>query len=263
MISSDLANMVYASLNDTSSISAIKANTIYNTLSIKSLKSTKGKDITYLSYIYNGEMKYLFVGDIKLIYERSDGTFITEKACKIGFISSSSTIDNELNAIVSELTSSFVKINSLFVFICLSFVLIVTIISSRYLADFIMDDIIKLWIMIKLTQISQAKLVSKHKKNQKIEFTQKYYDVGSRIHPYNKNEIDILYSEIENILKVLNLQNFELTEKNNIEYNKSAYHEYTQILKMYKLYLKKIENNRDITEKNRSLMNYVIVNTMK
>ena len=61
--------------------------------------------------------------------------------------------------------------------------------------------------------------------------------------------MDLLFLEVEDILKVLNLKNFRLTEGNDKEYNKSAIHEYNQVIEMYKLATERIKNDKDLSDK--------------
>ena len=193
IISSDLANMVYASANDTAAISELKTQRIESTLNINYFEDTNKKNVVYFSFMHQRDLKYLFLGEINLVYERSDGSSIIQNAAKIGFISSSSTIENQLNTVINDLTNSFIKANMIIIVIVLVSVLFVTIISSRFLADFIMNDVIKLAIKMKLAQNAQAKLANRHKRNQKIEFSHTFYDINSKADTDNKNEIDILY----------------------------------------------------------------------
>ena len=193
-ISSNLANMVYAKSKDSSSQKAEKASQIYNTFSIHSITDYKGNKLVYCSFIYSNDQKYIFFKDIKLVKSRSDESSVTESVTNLGFISSSSTINNKLNLIVEELTQSFIKLSLLIFIICLLFLLIVTILSSRYLADFIMDDVIRLCIKIQIAKNAQD-IISKMKlRDQNINFSQKYRNIEKLFDEDNKNEIDILYN---------------------------------------------------------------------
>ena len=175
-ISTNLASMVYATPTDSSAITSAKAKAIQNSFSVSSFNDVNGNTVTFWQFTYNGDKKYLFNGDIKLVRARSDESSVIELINELGFISSSATIDNELNAIVDELTSSFITINILICFICLIFVLMLSILASRYLADFIMNEVIRLWVKMKLAQTAQAKMLRNQSRNQKVEFSQKFYD---------------------------------------------------------------------------------------
>ena len=202
-ISSNLANMVYAKSNDSSSQKAEKASQIYNTFSIHSITDYKGNKLVYCSFIYSNDQKYIFFKDIKLVKSRSDESSVTESVTNLGFISSSSTINSKLNLIVEELTQSFIKLSLLIFIICLLFLLIVTILSSRYLADFIMDDVIRLCIKIQIAKNTQDRISKMKLHDQNIKFSQNYRDIEKLFDENNKNEIDILYNTIASYIYVL------------------------------------------------------------
>ena len=262
-ISSDLANMVYASANDTSTQKIDKFSEILKEFEVNSITDYKGNKLTYCSFKYGGDQKYLFFGDIKLVKSRSDESSVTESVAKLGFISSSSIIDDQLNTIINDLTNSFIKMNMIIVVIVLMLVLFLTIISSRFLADFIMNDVIKLAIKMKLAQNAQVKLANRTKRNQKIEFSHTFYDISENAEADNKNEIDILFCEVEDILKVLNMQNFRLAEGNSIEYNKAAFKEFLYISKVYQKSLERVKNSKDISDKSKTILKYKIIDTIK
>ena len=153
--------------------------------------------------------------------------------------------------------------NMIIIVIVLLLVLFFTVISSRFLADFIMNDVIKLAIKMKLAQNAQAKLANMHKRNQKIEFSHTFYDISENAEADNKNEIDILFCEVEDILKVLNMQNFRLAEGNSIEYNKAAFKEYLNISKIYLKSLERVKNSKDISDKSKTILKYKIIDTIK
>ena len=50
--------------------------------------------------------------------------------------------------------------------------------------------------------------------DQKINFSQKYRNIEKLFDEDNKNEIDILYNKIEDILIIQNIKNFRLSVKN-------------------------------------------------
>ena len=206
--------MVYAKANDSSSQKAEKASQIYNSFSIHSITDYKGNKLEYCSFIYSNDQKYIFFKDIKLVKSRSDESSVTESVTNLGFISSSSTINSKLNLIVEELTQSFIKLSLLIFIICLLFLLIVTILSSRYLADFIMDDVIRLCIKIQIAKNAQDRISKMKLQDQKINFSQKYRNIEKLFDEDNKNEIDILYNKIEDILIIQNIKNFRLSVKN-------------------------------------------------
>ena len=66
-IASDLANMVYASPNDTSAQTEIKTKEILKEFAVNSITDYKGNKLTYCSFKHGGDHKYLFFGDIKLL----------------------------------------------------------------------------------------------------------------------------------------------------------------------------------------------------
>ena len=66
-IASDLANMVYASPNDTSAQTEIKTKEILKEFAVNSITDYKGNKLTYCSFKYGGDQKYLFFGNIELL----------------------------------------------------------------------------------------------------------------------------------------------------------------------------------------------------
>ena len=262
-ISTNLATMVYASSTDTSSITAAKTSQIYNSFTVNTFTDIKGNSIAYSSYSYNGVKYYLFYGDINIVRARRDETYVIELINELGFISSSSTIDNEVNTIIQSLTTSLITVNILICLICILIDLVVGIFSSRYLADLTLDKIIKLWVKIKLAQNAQAKMMRNQSRNQKVEFSQRFYDRSKNALYTNENEMDQLFLEVEDILKILNLKNFRLLEENDREYNKDAMHEYTQIVEMYKGAMERVKNDKDLADLKRSTQLYNIKGVLK
>ena len=59
--------MVYASANDTSTQKIDKFSEILKEFEVNSITDYKGNKLTYCSFKYGGDQKYLFFGDIKLL----------------------------------------------------------------------------------------------------------------------------------------------------------------------------------------------------
>ena len=59
--------MVYASANDTSTQKIDKFNEILKEFEVNSITDYKGSKLTYCSFKYGRDQKYLFFGDIKLL----------------------------------------------------------------------------------------------------------------------------------------------------------------------------------------------------
>lgn len=100
-------------------------------------------------------------------------------------------------------------------------------------------------------------------RNQKVEFSQRFYDRSKNALYTNENEMDQLFLEVEDILKILNLKNFRLLEENDREYNKDAMHEYTQIVEMYKGAMERVKNDKDLADLKRSTQLYNIKGVLK
>lgn len=255
-IASDLATMVHAEASDTAVTTAAKAAQIKSTFSVNSFVDTNKQTITYVSYTYKGETKYLFFSGIELMRSRSDESQVRESVNSIGFISNSNTIDDELNVIVSELTATLIKVNVIVCLVCLVIVLVVSIVASRYLADSVMDNIIRLCIKMKIAQTTQAKTVRMQARNQnKLEFTQKFYKRGRGALSSSENEVDVLFCVVEDIIKINNMKTFRLVEENSPEYNSAAINELSQILTMYEDALEKVNNDVSISPKRRVFIN--------
>ena len=67
-----------------------------------------------------------------------------------------------------------------------------------------------------------------------------------------------MFRKIEDILKIYNITNFELTEQNRLKENKLAIRKYKEVLEIFN----KIENqayqDKDIADKQRGLISYQI-----
>ena len=224
-----------------------KQNEISQKLSVKTFVDTSGKEFVYIEFFYQGEKKNIFFSPLCLMRSRADDSAFKEEISKLGFIGSSSSIESQYTMVVSELTYSFINVNVYVTIICWIIILIVSIFSSRYLADTIMDRIITLWIKMKIAQISHAKIQKNNARNRKIEFSKSLFGTSNDPDSESKNEIDILFQEVEDIIKVINLRGFILTEANPKKYNKGALKEYYEVINMYKDTLDKIQNNGELS----------------
>ena len=92
--------------------------------------------------------------------------------------------------------------------------------------------------------MSHAKIQKNNARNKKIEFSKSLFGTSNDPDSESKNEIDILFQEVEDIIKVINLRGFTLTEANPKKYNKGALKEYYEVINMYKDTLERIQNKK-------------------
>ena len=133
-------------------------NEISSQLTINYFTNTNGKSISYISYYVSSVQKYLFFSDIELLRTRSDNSEVREVVNKVGFTGNSKTLEGNLNVIVSDLSMSFIYLNLIVWIICILIIIVITIVSSRYLSDSIMDPIVSMCIKMKIAQYTQRKI---------------------------------------------------------------------------------------------------------
>lgn len=116
---------------------------------------------------------------------------------------------------------------------------------------------------MKLAQNAQAKMMRNQSRNQKVKFSQRFYDRSKNLNSSENNDMDQLFLEVEDILKVMNLKNFKLTEENDKDYNREAIHEYIQVIEMYKGSIDKIKNSKGLPDMERNMKLYTVKSVIK
>ena len=244
-ISSDLAIMVYADVNDTDEEREVTLDQIYSTLKAEKLTDITNKELVYFSYFVENEKKYLFFSDIKLSQSRSDDSNVIENVNKVGFTGNAASLDRELREIIDDLTFQLAIFNVIFSIVICIIALLMTIIASRKLVDTIMNSIIKMCIKIKIAQTSQLKLKKQQELNKELEITGSFYSRDVEQIQNNENEMYQLFKVIEDLLKIFMIKNFELKESNTQDYNNAALYEYTELLDIYNETYKRISEQKN------------------
>ena len=253
-ISSDLAVMVYSNDNDTVEQEAANLQQIRSTLKVESFTDITDNKISYFSYVFDNEKKYLFFSDIELMRSRSDDFTVRENVNKVGFTGNAASLDRELQEIINDLTVRLVIFNVIFSIVICIIALLMTILASRLLVDSIMNNIIQMCIKIKIAQTSQVKIRRRQELSKELEMTVSFYSRDGEQIQNNKNEMYQLFKVIEDVLKIFMIKNFELKESNSQDYNNAALYEYTELLDIYNETYDRIINDEMISEKQKDIL---------
>ena len=191
-----------------------------------------------------------------LTRERLDETTVKEEISKLAFIGSSSSIENEYEAVVTELTRNLFLVDVYIFLLCCFMTLIISIYFSRYFADNTMDKIITMCIKMKIARNYLFKLKRNKMKRNKVEFSRSSLTQLKDVNLEGYDEINVLLEGVEDIIKVINLRGFVLSEANSKKYNHEALIEYMYIAEKYSNTLTKIRYNKQMQAKKKVTLMY-------
>jgi len=232
-LSSDLSEMVYKTKNDDDYLTLERKDNIKSEFKFQSFKDIENNDITFASYVYKEDLKYLFFSDIKLYKSRISGKDPTiEVVNKVGLIGSASVIENEIKDTEGKVTNQLLLVTFAIYFSCSFVAIMISIVASRYFADNIMDEIINLKIKMRIIQNTSDNMKKMQIKNQKIEFSKSFYKVFHSIGE-GSSDFDNMLKKFENDLIIFKIKSFVLSENNDRNYNREALIEFKNILSIY------------------------------
>ena len=109
-------------------------------------------------------------------------------------------------------------------------------------------------IKMKIAQSSQRKYIKQRRQGNNIEFSERYFIWRKQTDYDSNNELHLLFSKIEDILKLYAIANFELRESNKPKYNILAIQKYEEVLSIIGKLMSEIFPDKENFDSNKSLL---------